>query len=84
MFYFDHVIKVSVRFSISLFKISKASCNSEWKSSLVEAVTRTRELDTTLRKRFKNGDVFICERHFRTEHIEFTSRLFIFSFLRLL
>jgi len=60
---------------ISLFKISKASCNSEWRSSLVEAIKRNREVDTTLRKRLKDGDVFICERHFRTEDIEFTSRL---------
>ena len=52
---------------ISIFKISKASCNSEWRSSLVEAIKRTREVD-----------IFICERHFRTEDIEFTSRLLLY------
>jgi len=61
---------------VGIFKFPKASCNAEWRNMLIESVKRFREVDAPLRKRLKDGNIFICERHFRTEDIEFTSKIY--------
>ena len=58
---------------ISLFKIPQKKCDSSWKKEVTAVVKKYRVIDKSLRNRLEKGQVFICERHYESTGIEYTS-----------
>ena len=44
-----------------------------WRNNIVAVLARYRVMDKAVRERVLTGKIYICERHFKTEDIEFTS-----------
>ena len=44
-----------------------------WRNNIVAVLGRYRVMDKAVRERVLTGKIYICERHFKTEDIEFTS-----------
>ena len=44
-----------------------------WRKELCDALVRYRVVDKLLKDRMKDGDVYICEKHFTQKDIECTS-----------
>ena len=47
---------------------------SKWRSDIMAVVSKYRELNKHLKERTLAGRIYICERHFPPEDIEFTSK----------
>ena len=65
---------------LKLFQIPtrKNEFYSKWRKKLVESISKFRAVDGAFRERVLAGKVYICERHFSEEDLEFTSKLFYF------
>ena len=45
----------------------------KWRNNIAAVLGRYRVMDKAVRERILTGKIYICERHFKTEDIEFTS-----------
>ena len=45
-----------------------------WRNNIVSILGRYKIMDEAVRERILTGKFYICERHFKTEDIEFTSK----------
>ena len=57
----------------------------KWRKDILAVLLRFREADEALKKRIKTGNIYVCERHFTSDDIEFTSKFTtsIYCFLSL-
>ena len=62
--------------SLSLFKLPgrKTEFYLKWKTEILSMITRDRVVDPNFKALVKNDKVYICERHFKPEDIEYTSK----------
>ena len=44
-----------------------------WRNNIVAVLGQYKVMDKAVRERVLTGKIYICERHFKTEDIEFTS-----------
>ena len=52
----------------------------QWRKNILNVLLKFRSVDTLLKKRIDCGKVYVCEKHFSADDIEFTSkRLFFFK-----
>ena len=72
----------SKRHSLSLFKLPgrKADFYVKWKSEILNIITRDRIVDSDFKALIENDKVYICERHFKPEEIEYTSKYILMYF----
>ena len=68
---------------ISLFQIPtrKDEFYTNWRNNIVQVLDRFRKVDKSLSERISAGNVYICERHFTADDIEYTSELFFILFI---
>ena len=61
---------------IRLFKIPTRKCDfyTEWRTNLINVISRYRLVGKTLKERIMKGKVYVCERHFLPEDIERTGK----------
>ena len=73
---------ISKRHSLSLVKLPgrKTEFYLKWKTEILSIITRDRVVDPDFKALFKNDKVYICERHFKPEDIEYTSK-YVFCLL---
>ena len=45
----------------------------KWRNNIAAVLERYRVMDKAVRERILTGKIYICERHLKTEDIEFTS-----------
>lgn len=57
---------------MSCFQIPTRKCDTDWRNDIVKVLGKYREVDMSLRERIANGNVYICERHFKPDDIELT------------
>ena len=62
---------------ITCFKIPTRTVEYyvNWKNNILQVLNKYREVDKDLRDRINGGKVFICERHYKPDDIEYTSEL---------
>ena len=60
--------------SIALFKLTarKSEFYQNWKKDILNVVTKCRHADSDLKRPIQNGNIYICEKHFKQEDIEIT------------
>ena len=44
-----------------------------WRNNIAKVLRRYRVMDKAVRERILTGNIYICERHFKTGDMEFTS-----------
>ena len=59
---------------MSSFRIPTRKCDSDWKNDIVKVLNKYRKVDKSLQERIDAGRVYICERHFKPEDFELTSK----------
>ena len=64
---------------ISIFKVTnrKGEYYAKWRKDILAVLLKYREVDENLKpklKKFGVGDIYICEKHFPTTEIEYTSK----------
>ena len=76
------VALVAKRDSLSLFKLPgrKTEFYLKWKTEILSIFTRDKVVDPDFKALIKKDKVYICERHFNPEDIEYTSK-YIFCVL---
>ena len=62
---------------LSLFKLPgrKTDFYVKWKKDILNVITKDRVIDQNLQHLIDNDRVWICEKHFKSEDIELTSKL---------
>ncbi len=60
--------------SIAFFKLTarKSEFYQNWKKDILNVVTKCRHADSDLKRPIQNGNIYICEKHFKQEDIEIT------------
>ena len=60
---------------IGIFQIAMTDddFHVSWRNNIVTVLGRYRVMDKAVREHILTGKIYICEQHFRTEDIEFTS-----------
>ena len=61
---------------VSVFTIPTRKCDAEWGKKLCNVIGTYRTMDSHLKKLIADGKCYICEKHFKPEDIEFTSKFF--------
>ena len=63
--------------NVYFFKLpgKKDEFHVKWKKDLVNLLAKYRVIDIDLKDRIQKDRVFFCEHHFKTDDIEFTSKL---------
>lgn len=61
---------------IGIFKVTTRTDEfySTWRKNILDVIRRYRVEDKGFKKQIDSGNVFVCERHFPPEDIEFTSK----------
>ena len=52
-----------------IFKVPSIGENPEWRSNVLNAITKGRVVTPQLRKKIDKGTVWVCEEHFKEEEI---------------
>ena len=65
---------------VGIFQISRRESNKEWRTNLLGVISKYRSIDKYLKERIDSGNIYICERHFLPEDIEFTSEFILLLF----
>ena len=64
----------------TIFSINKRKSElyQEWRQEILGVLLKYRDTDLVLKEKQQNGDAdfFICERHFPSDDIEYTSKFF--------
>ena len=63
-----------------IFQLSRRGNDNEWQTNLLGVISKYRSIDIYLKEQINSGKIYICERHFLPEDIEFTSDLFCCCF----
>lgn len=69
---------------VSLFQIPtrKGDFYTNWRDDIIKVLDKFRKVDKLLSERISSGNVYICEHHFTTDDIEFTSEFgFLFFYI---
>jgi hypothetical protein len=61
---------------IGIFKVPtrKDDFYSTWRKNILDVIRRYRIVDKSFKNQILSGNVYVCERHFPVEAIEFTSK----------
>lgn len=56
---------------IALFRVTKGKSDFDvsWRKNVLQVIKKDRVIDQVLKKRFEEGDIFICEKHFTKESV---------------
>ena len=62
---------------IGIFRISqrKSPFYSAWREEVITIIKKYRVVDKSLKRQIDSWNISICERHYKQDDIEFTSRL---------
>ena len=62
---------------IGIFRISqrKSPFYSAWREKVITIIKKYRVVDKSLKRQIDSWNISICERHYKQDDIEFTSRL---------
>ena len=62
--------------SVGIFQVSQRTSERyvAWKKAVYDVVSKYREEDRAFKKQIEAGNVWICEKHYKPEDIEFTSK----------
>lgn len=68
---------------VGIFKIPTRNdeFHNNWRKKIIDVVTKYRVADKDLKQRLVDGKVYVCEKHFLPNDIEFTSELCSYLFL---
>ena len=63
--------------NVGIFKIPMRNddFHTEWRTNMINVMSRYREFGKDLKARAAAGRLFVCEKHFALEDIEFTSKI---------
>ncbi len=65
---------------IGIFRIPQRKTQDyvEWKNKTLDVVKKYRIVDGEFKRQIEAGSVYVCERHYQSEDIEYTSKFKLF------